>query len=141
VRRITPRRGPSLAVFNIEVDGEHVYYVGQGGVLVHNAYHHSIPKYLGGDFQQPLTNVSQAIHQQLHSMLRARWRALGLPPEGGINGSYQKWIDHFQNNPGSQRVALQELISVTDQIDQQHGTQLLHDLLTNLWTSQFTYYP
>ena len=38
VTRITPRRGPPVAVFNLEVDAEHVYYVSTAGVLVHNAY-------------------------------------------------------------------------------------------------------
>ncbi|MFN7769683.1 MAG: polymorphic toxin-type HINT domain-containing protein, partial [Planctomycetaceae bacterium] len=38
VTRITPRRGPPVAVFNLEVDAEHVYYVSSAGVLVHNAY-------------------------------------------------------------------------------------------------------
>ncbi|MFN7766562.1 MAG: polymorphic toxin-type HINT domain-containing protein, partial [Planctomycetaceae bacterium] len=37
VTRITPRRGPPVAVFNLEVDAEHVYYVSTAGVLVHNA--------------------------------------------------------------------------------------------------------
>jgi Holliday junction resolvase-like predicted endonuclease len=38
VTRITPRRGPPVAVFNLEVDAEHVYYVSTAGVLVHNTY-------------------------------------------------------------------------------------------------------
>lgn len=38
VTRITPRRGPPVAVFNLEVDGQHVYNVGPDGVLVHNTY-------------------------------------------------------------------------------------------------------
>ncbi|MCY2966216.1 MAG: polymorphic toxin-type HINT domain-containing protein, partial [Planctomycetota bacterium] len=38
VTRITPRTGPPVEVFNLEVDAEHVYYVSAGGVLVHNVY-------------------------------------------------------------------------------------------------------
>lgn len=38
--RITPRRGPPAAVYNLEVNAEHVYFVGQDGVLVHNTYEH-----------------------------------------------------------------------------------------------------
>jgi hypothetical protein len=38
ITRITPRRGPPVPVFNLEVDAEHVYYVSVDGVLVHNAY-------------------------------------------------------------------------------------------------------
>jgi hypothetical protein len=37
ITRITPRRGPPIPVFNLEVDTEHVYYVSVDGVLVHNA--------------------------------------------------------------------------------------------------------
>jgi hypothetical protein len=38
ITRITPRRGPPVPVFNVEVDAEHVYFVSVDGVLVHNAY-------------------------------------------------------------------------------------------------------
>ena len=34
--RITPHRGPPVAVYNLEVDAQHVYRVGQTGLLVHN---------------------------------------------------------------------------------------------------------
>ncbi|MFN6108067.1 MAG: polymorphic toxin-type HINT domain-containing protein, partial [Planctomycetaceae bacterium] len=37
ITRITPRRGPPVPVFNLEVDAEHVYFVSVDGVLVHNA--------------------------------------------------------------------------------------------------------
>ncbi|MFN7771066.1 MAG: polymorphic toxin-type HINT domain-containing protein, partial [Planctomycetaceae bacterium] len=43
VTRITPRRGPPVAVFNLEVDDEHVYYVSTAGVLVHNTYPGNAP--------------------------------------------------------------------------------------------------
>ncbi|MFN7769727.1 MAG: HYD1 signature containing ADP-ribosyltransferase family protein, partial [Planctomycetaceae bacterium] len=43
VTRITPRRGPPVAVFNLEVDAEHVYYVSTAGVLVHNTYSGNAP--------------------------------------------------------------------------------------------------
>ncbi|MFN7803178.1 MAG: polymorphic toxin-type HINT domain-containing protein, partial [Planctomycetaceae bacterium] len=47
VTRITPRRGPPVAVFNLEVDAEHVYYVSTAGVLVHNAYPGGAPGSIG----------------------------------------------------------------------------------------------
>lgn len=34
--RCTPVRGPPQLVYNLEVDGEHVYHVGTSGLLVHN---------------------------------------------------------------------------------------------------------
>ena len=36
VTRITPKRGPPVMVYNLEIDGEHVYHVGDNGLLVHN---------------------------------------------------------------------------------------------------------
>lgn len=33
---ILPRPGPAQQVYNLEVNGEHVYYVGQQQLLVHN---------------------------------------------------------------------------------------------------------
>ena len=36
VQRITLQRGPSVNVYNLEVDGEHVFHVGGGTLLVHN---------------------------------------------------------------------------------------------------------
>jgi len=51
ITRITPRRGPPVPVFNLEVDAKHVYYVSGDGVLVHNAYESQGPtggRYRGG---------------------------------------------------------------------------------------------
>ena len=42
VTRITPRTGPPVPVFNLEIDAQHVYNVGPDGVLVHNTYTKSI---------------------------------------------------------------------------------------------------
>ena len=40
-------RSQSVTVFNLEVDGEHVYYVAASGVLVHNAYEDPYAEYPG----------------------------------------------------------------------------------------------
>ncbi len=37
VTRITPHTGPPVMVHNLEVDGEHVYCVSEGGLLAHNS--------------------------------------------------------------------------------------------------------
>ena len=37
ITRITPKRGPPVMVYNLEIDAEHVYHVGQNGLLIHNA--------------------------------------------------------------------------------------------------------
>ena len=36
ITRITPHTGPPVLTYNLEVDGEHVYRVGDGSLLVHN---------------------------------------------------------------------------------------------------------
>ena len=67
ITRITPRRGPPVAVFNLEVDAEHVYYVSVDGVLVHNACPGNFPNDVSspnaaarmksqGEYIDPLTN-------------------------------------------------------------------------------------
>ncbi len=38
IAKLTPRRGPPTPVYNLEVDAQHVYYVGKNGLLVHNSY-------------------------------------------------------------------------------------------------------
>ena len=47
VASIIKRQGVEPA-YNLEVDGEHVYYVGKDGVLVHNAYQGTHPLGLKG---------------------------------------------------------------------------------------------
>ena len=42
--RITPKRGPPEVVYNLEVDGEHVYHVADRGLLIHN----SCPSFFDG---------------------------------------------------------------------------------------------
>lgn len=82
----------SVPVYNIEVHGEHVYQVGELGLLVHNncydelvdgarqlypnkAYktelHHITPKYLGGSADGPLSAVDAAYHQLITNEFRA----------------------------------------------------------------------
>jgi hypothetical protein len=37
ITRITPTRGPPVMVYNLEIDAEHVFHVGEDGLLVHNS--------------------------------------------------------------------------------------------------------
>ncbi|MFN6140636.1 MAG: hypothetical protein ACK480_19280, partial [Planctomycetota bacterium] len=70
----------SQPVYNIEVHGEHVYQVGELGVLVHNVSsisgvsrvwpkHHPFPMYLGGAANQTLKKIPRNLHYQFHSSL------------------------------------------------------------------------
>lgn len=74
VTRITPRRGPPVPVFNFEMDVEHVYHVGAGGVLVRNQYHRYWPRWLGitvpyGN-KRILTDLPEPEHRALHTALK-----------------------------------------------------------------------
>jgi hypothetical protein len=64
VTRITPRRGPPVAVFNLEVDAEHVYYVSTAGVLVHNAYPGGAPGSIGAKTWQEYERGVRRLYAQ-----------------------------------------------------------------------------
>jgi len=97
-------------VYNVEVEGEHVYHVGPRGVLVHNTYrktslakatssapkvsrvwpkHHPFPTYLGGAVDQTLKKIPRNLHYRFHSALD-RYK-------GGIY-SRRLGSDHFQGS-------------------------------------------
>jgi hypothetical protein len=70
----------SQPVYNIEVHGEHVYQVGELGLVVHNVKsisgvsrvwpkHHPFPMYLGGAANQTLKKIPRNLHYQFHSSL------------------------------------------------------------------------
>jgi len=86
VTRITPRRGPPVAVFNLEVDAEHLYYVSTAGVLVHNAYPGGGPGSIAGSDD----------HKAL------RWKEY---QEGGGCWSYSRWSNVYEQNMIRARIA------------------------------------
>jgi Pretoxin HINT domain len=65
VTRITPHTGPPVEVYNLEVDAEHVYHVGVGGVLVHNAY----PVVIG----ESMNRVKAAVQSLRAQGINAKW--------------------------------------------------------------------
>jgi len=74
ITRITPRRGPPVPVFNLEVDAEHVYFVSVDGVLVHNAY---------GDSRGPVESrhfSSSVQGRELHEIAQSYREAAQLGP-------------------------------------------------------------
>lgn len=68
----------TILVYNLEVADYNTYFVGDNAVLVHNYQkHHSDPKYLGGDPDQPLTTMSDSDHIEIHKEIDKeypRWR-------------------------------------------------------------------
>ena len=61
-----------ISVYNLDVEDFHSYFVADG-VLVHNRCgyenHHSIPKYLGGDPNQTLTELPAEVHRRIHAAI------------------------------------------------------------------------
>ena len=83
VRPIVIRAGPPVAVYNLEIDGGHNYYVSSLQGLAHNRCgfdpierHHPLPKYLGGKpYNKILTPLRQTVHRQLHDDMQNWFRA------------------------------------------------------------------
>ncbi len=71
---VSPRPGRH-DVYNIQVDGEHVYYVGNTGVLVHNVCagkHHFVSRALGSKTpygHSSLTYLNKRDHTRVHNAL------------------------------------------------------------------------
>ncbi|MFN7770826.1 MAG: polymorphic toxin-type HINT domain-containing protein [Planctomycetaceae bacterium] len=86
VTRITPRRGPPVAVFNLEVDAEHVYYVSTAGVLVHNAYPGNAP-------------TSVEVASQVNPRLVQRLEAFRAYKANGGAMEMHRWVQATQGNP------------------------------------------
>jgi hypothetical protein len=79
------RRETRETVYNIEVDGEHVFYVGEDGVLVHNecaGWHHYFTKWLGSKVRNGNNGIlrwlSKPEHTHLHDAMR-KWMKKNYP--------------------------------------------------------------
>ena len=61
-----------IFVYNLDIEDFHSYFVADG-MLVHNRCgyenHHSIPKYLGGDPNQTLTELPAEVHRRIHAAI------------------------------------------------------------------------
>jgi hypothetical protein len=79
-------------VYNVAVQDLQCYAVGPAGVLAHNINgvedHHSDPKFMEGDPEQPLTKMETPEHQQLHK---------------DLNEFLQEKTDEFGNHMRPQR--------------------------------------
>lgn len=140
VARIEHRPADEL-VYNLQVNGHHVYHVGPLAVLVHNAcinLHHSIPKVLGGFQKQLLTKLPSNVHIEFHQLLTQALRARGLPPLGGKTGGKAFW-----GTAGStaQREAFNAVLDASRAIDVKYGTNIVHDFWQNIIGGQFTPLP
>jgi hypothetical protein len=110
VTRITPRRGPPVPVFNLEVDAEHVYYVSTAGVLVHNTYPGNAPnsvlargtkarEVLAGNLGKHSFPVDAQAHhifgvELFDTQLGKKLQGWGIDLNGAANGVYLPKYDY-----------------------------------------------
>ncbi len=107
-------------IYNISVESDHVYYVGDLQALVHNtwcdAVHHIIPKFLGGaedtDYTAFLTGeIHQAVHRAIDEALREEFP--GCP----LTRYTDSWNTFFKSLPdpdGAREIAVRVLWRVVD---------------------------
>jgi hypothetical protein len=104
--------------------------------------HHSLPKFLGGDFEQLLYRLPKAVHEELHSLLAVELKNAGLNlPIGGTTGSKLAWMTFFRNNPGAQGKALDAVLKASRAIDAKHGTSVTQSVWKNLMGNNITFVP
>lgn len=77
--RITPHTGPPVMTYNLEVDGEHVYRVGAGALLVHN--NGCVPRGSNNEVTNNASRIGQEAHRQLQRSGISEWI-----PESPIDG-------------------------------------------------------
>jgi hypothetical protein len=105
------RNPGAYRVYNMTVESEHVYFVGELAALVHNVWcdgqHHVDPKYLGGDPNGATVGLPGQLHQLVHSLiddaLQGEWGDL----VSGFGRNTELWSEFFLNNEGAQETALQ----------------------------------
>ncbi len=100
VRVVThsPRPGPHT-VYNLEVDGEHVYRVSAAGLLVHNkcaGFHHFFPRAWGSlipnaraGVSKVLTKLTALFHTRIHREFSDFLVKKGLPRFNALSG--EEW--------------------------------------------------
>jgi len=95
VTSISPRRHPEC-VYNIEVDGEHAYYVSTSGILVHNACTYQLRRALnmpsGGGFAHHI--VAAGSNNKHAAAARAILKKAGISTESYWNGVMLKGSQH-----------------------------------------------
>jgi hypothetical protein len=124
VIQILPRPGPEQ-VHNLEVLNEHVYWVAQEGVFVHNTCtnkHHAIPKFLGGNPNQKLAEIGYDAHVEYHRLLRSALDKNGLRQEVGGNASKEVWMNYFKQNPSKQVEAFSSIVEAAHELRKTYPT-------------------
>ncbi|MFN0197437.1 MAG: polymorphic toxin-type HINT domain-containing protein, partial [Planctomycetaceae bacterium] len=137
-----------VPVYNVEVEGDHNYFVSAYGargppVLAHNRcteLHHPIPKFLGGDDKQDLYKLGKKQHREFHKMLDTELKAKGFKISG-LNGATEAWTKHFAKNAGSQKQAFDAVVKATKKFDLKFGKELTKQVRENMRNGQFKNIP
>ena len=110
-------------VYNMTVEGEHVYYVSTLGAVAHNLncaqsldrLHHAWPQYLGGPIKQQLEVLPKSVHDAYHSGLD---KILKRQIRGGA-------IEFYSSLSAAEQAAnFQKFMDYTVDFDKTHGTHL-----------------
>jgi hypothetical protein len=131
-------------VYNMTVEGQHVYYVSPLGLLAHNAWcdgeHHPIPQYLGGNPAQDLYGLKGPAHQELHDMIDdALYEEFGADAPGG-RGT-QAWADFFSGGSDRQGRAYDAVLKASAEFDQAFGTNVAQGVIDNYNKGNWTAVP
>jgi hypothetical protein len=104
--------------------------------------HHPLPMFLGGDSKQALARIPKSVHDEFHAELRRELRAGGFNlPIGTKAGSTEKWLQHFEDNPGAQGRAFDAVLNASRAIDSKHGTEIASSVWKNLVGSNLKFFP
>lgn len=123
-----------VPVYNLSIPGTPTYYVGEHGVWVHNcgwkdAYHHLIPKFMGGAVDGGTTKLSGIDHRDVHRKITDYLFEVG-GPKLRTTAAIENWVS--QNpvvNMGKLKNAIFEAYS---EWDTRHGTTLAFQYLSEV---------
>ena len=136
---ITPRAGPET-VYNFEVALDHVYYVGEGGLLVHNTctvLGDALKKYTGKSFQEALVNAGRNIPEVLKNLKKAGKRLHGHHIvmkgifSGWLSGS-RKYVKYSQLVLKKAGIDIHDIRNLAHAVNEQHSKAYAKAVADNL---------
>ncbi len=118
-------------VYNMSVEADHVYYVGDAQALVHNVWcdavnkgHHIDPEYLGGGEDEETIRLSGWVHQYVHQKIDEALKEHFGDAVKGFNRDPEKWFEFFWKDPAKKQEALQIARNVLAEVLRYTGTGL-----------------
>jgi len=92
---------------------------------------------LGGNVNQPLTNLPREAHQAFHSDLYRTLNKRGLP---AANKSAEDWKFYMKGHAGSQKLAFDAVLESAKKIDRLYGTKIAADFMKNFRNGLYAKY-